>query len=69
MAFTTTDLATVEAALATGALRVRYADGREVTYQNAADLLRVRATILGEIAAASATRPPRSTLVRFDRGY
>lgn len=69
MAFTTTDLATVEAAIATGALRVRYADGREVTYQDAAALLRVRAVILGEINAAASLRPPRSTLVRFDRGY
>lgn len=69
MAFSAADLATVETAIATGALRVRYADGREVTYQNAADLLRIRATILGEISAGSANRPPRSTLVRFDRGY
>lgn len=66
MAFSASDLATVEAAIATGALRVRYADGREVTYQSAADLLKVRATIAGEV---NATRPPRSTLVRFDRGY
>jgi hypothetical protein len=66
MAWTTADLATVEAALATGALRVRYADGREVTYQSATELLKVRATIAGVV---STSRPPRSTLVRFDRGY
>lgn len=63
MAFSATDLATVEAALASGALRVRYADGREVTYQSAADLLKVRATMVSQINASAATPTPRMTRV------
>lgn len=63
MAFTSTDLATIEAAIAEGALRVKFADGREVTYQTAGDLLRVRAAIMADINAASATPPQRMTRV------
>lgn len=63
MAFSATDLATVEAALASGALRVRYADGREVTYQSASDLLKVRAMIIGQVNASAATPVPRMTRV------
>lgn len=63
MAFSASDLATVEAALATGALRVRYADGREVTYQTAGDLIRVRAIIQSQINADSATPVSRMTRV------
>lgn len=67
MAFTAADLATINTAIATGATRVRFADGREVTYQSAADLLRVRALITDEINASSATPEPRVTRVVFTR--
>lgn len=63
MAFTSTDLATIETAIATGALKVRYADGREVTYQSAADLLRVRGLILSDINASAAAPVSRTTRV------
>jgi len=63
MAFTSADLATIEAAIATGALRVRYADGREVTYQSADELLRVRAAIQSDVTASSATPPARMSRV------
>ena len=63
MAFSSADLATVEAAIATGALKVRYADGREVTYQSVADLIRVRAVIQSDINASSATPVSRTTRV------
>jgi hypothetical protein len=63
MAFTSADLATIEAAIATGALRVRYADGREVTYQSADELLRVRAAIQSDVTASSATRSARMSRV------
>ena len=63
MAFTSADLTTIEEALATGALRVRFADGREVLYQNAADLIRVRGLIVQQLAATSASPPSRTTRV------
>jgi hypothetical protein len=63
MAFTTADLATIETAIATGAMRVKFADGREVTYQTGADLLRARDAILSSINAESATPVSRITRV------
>jgi hypothetical protein len=63
MAFTSSDLATIDAAIATGALRVKFADGREVTYQTGADLLRARALIQSEVLAAAPSPPSRMTRV------
>ena len=63
MAFTSADLATIDAAIATGALRVKFADGREVAYQTGADLLRARALIASEISASASTPPARMTRV------
>lgn len=63
MAFSASDLATIEAAIASGTLRVKFADGREVTYQNADEMMRVRSAVQGEIAAASAAPPQRMSRV------
>jgi hypothetical protein len=68
MAFTSSDLSTIDAAIATGALRVKFADGREVMYQTGADLLKARALIQAEVNAASATPPQRMTRVVHVRG-
>lgn len=51
MAFTQTDLAAIEAALATGELTVEVA-GRRVTYQSAEDLRTRRDIIRGELQSA-----------------
>lgn len=42
MAWTQTDLDALETAIATGAMKVRYADGREVTYRSLADMRSLR---------------------------
>jgi len=63
MAFSASDLATLEAAIAAGTLRVKFADGREVTYQDADQMLRVRAAMQSDIAAAAATPPQRMVRV------
>lgn len=63
MAFSSSDLATLEAAIASGALRVRFADGRQVDYQSGADLLRARDVMRAEINAESATPPQRISRV------
>lgn len=68
MAFTAADLSTIDAAIATGAMRVKFADGREVTYQTGADLLKARALIQSEVNADSATPPQRMTRVVHVRG-
>jgi len=41
MAFTTSDIDALKAALATGALQVRYADGRQITYRSLAEMRQI----------------------------
>lgn len=67
MAYTQDDLATVKAAIASGAERIRFADGREVTYRNVAELMRAKASIEAELAALSRQTPPATRLVSFRR--
>lgn len=66
MAFTTDDLAAIDAAIASGELTVSH-NGRTVTYRSMSDLLRARQTIQAEIAAAQsgvgAGGPRRFTFV------
>lgn len=51
------DLATLKAAARTGVLRVRYADGREVTYRSYAELRQAIADVETDIAKESTGRP------------
>ena len=53
MAWSQSDLDALSAAITSGLLRVRFADGRETTYQNVADMLALRKTMKAEIAAAA----------------
>lgn len=68
MAFTVQDLAGIDAAIASGELTVRAADGRMVTMRSIAELLQARDLIVSGIAAASGSAPrlyPRSQLADF----
>ena len=67
MAFTPQDLAAVDAAIASGELSVRAADGRTVTYRSMDELLKARALMVADMAAASpCTRLyPRHQLADF----
>ncbi len=49
MAFTSADLAAIDAAIASGELTVTH-DGRTVTYRSMSDLLKARQTILADLA-------------------
>jgi hypothetical protein len=51
MAFTSTDLDAVNAAIASGELTVRH-NGREVTYRSVDELLKAKRTIEADLAAA-----------------
>jgi hypothetical protein len=53
MAFTTTDLDAINAAIASGEMTVKY-NGREVTYRSVAELLKAKSTIEADLAAAQA---------------
>ena len=65
MAMTRADLDAIEEAIATGALKVRFADNREVTYRSLADMRSIR----DEIAATLGMLPEplRTTYASFDR--
>lgn len=54
MAFTTQDIAGIDAAIASGELTVRTADGRLVTLRSMTELLQARQVMLGEVAASAA---------------
>lgn len=56
MAFTATDIADIKAAIATGSLRVRYADGREVMYRSLKEMREILRMMEGEVAGASIQR-------------
>lgn len=55
MAFSSEDISTLEAAIATGALRVRYADGRQVDYRSLAEMLQTLKIVKREVNGSSGT--------------
>lgn len=63
MAVTQGDIDALDAAIATGALRVRYADGREVTYRSLDELRQVRAMLTEQVSGKSSFR--RTSVVGF----
>ena len=50
MAFTTDNLAAVDAAIASGELTVRGADGRLITYRDLDQLIKAKALIVADLA-------------------
>lgn len=63
MAYTTTQLAAIEAAIATGELTVSV-DGRSVTYRSTGDLLKAKREIEAGLAATGEiTRPVSQSYV------
>jgi hypothetical protein len=70
MAFTSADLDAIDRAIASGVLKVRFADGRQVDYRGTDDLLRARALIAGTVTPASAdptTTPGGVTYAEWSR--
>jgi hypothetical protein len=69
MAWSAADLATLEAAIASGTLSVRFSDGRQVTYQSTEAMLRVRAIIRAETASTTdpTQTPGAVSYLAFDR--
>lgn len=53
MAFTQTDIDTLKAAIASGALSVRYADGREVTYRSLKEMRETLNMMSAEVGGSS----------------
>lgn len=68
MAYTAADLETLERAVATGVMRVRYSDGKEVTYRTTDELLRAIGVVKGEIARAAGAPRTMAAFASFTRG-
>ena len=66
MAFTQNDIDLLKRAMASGRMRVRYADGREVTYRSLSDMRELLKMMTGEVAGASgASARARSSVAGF----
>ncbi|MGE0715640.1 MAG: phage head-tail joining protein [Alphaproteobacteria bacterium] len=72
MAWTQSDLDALDRALKSGARRVTYGSGngrKEVEYHTVDEMMRLRASMQAEIAAATgADPPPRYSFAGFRRG-
>lgn len=58
--FTAADLTAIDDAIKSGALSVRYQDGRQITYRSTDDLIRTRDLINNEVAVDAGTRRKRT---------
>lgn len=67
MSFSSADVTALETAIKSGRLKVRYADGQEITYQSLAGMMELRRTMQAEIDSVSATGHvrPRHQLASF----
>lgn len=70
VSYTEGDLAQIRACIASGVLSTRFADGREVKYQNLDQLLAAEKVIAAavEISSAAISRPSRKKLASFRSG-
>ena len=64
--WTLADLKNLDAAIATGAMKVRFADNREVTYRSISDMWSIRREVLAALAGGI-DPSPRQTVVEFTR--
>ena len=68
MAYTQADLDRIEAAIATGTLRITH-NGKTTEFRSLDDMIRVRDMIRKAVKGPSATREHRMYAPVFDRGY
>lgn len=69
MAFTQTDIDSIDRAIASGELTVRFADGRETTYRSIAELRSARALMQGDIGLAGGTKRVRQVRLSSTKGF
>lgn len=68
MAFTSADLAAIDRAISSGASKVRFDSGREMTWRTMDELLRARAFVAGEIQNGDPTQQVGGvTYAEYDR--
>lgn len=56
MAFTSDDIDKLKEAIAGGALKVRFADGREVTYRSLAEMRQILSMMQNDVSPTSGNR-------------
>jgi hypothetical protein len=66
MSYTPEQLAELRSAIAEGVLKVRFSDGRELTYRSLAEMLETERKMAAEVEAAQA-RPVRRIYQTFQR--
>ena len=68
MAYSQTDLDRLDAAIATGVLVMKYADGSQVTYRSLDELITARGRVAASISASASQTlgNPRISLVTFE---
>lgn len=64
MSWTQNDIVVLERAIASGARRVRFSDGREITYHSLQEMMALLETIRAAVHGA----PPRVSFAKFTRG-
>lgn len=70
MAFTQSDLDSINSAIASGELSVRFADGRETVYRSIADLLRAKAAVEAGLGVdGGATKRIRQVRMTSGKGW
>jgi hypothetical protein len=67
MAYTSTQLADLRAAIAEGVLSVRFSDGRQLTYRSLAEMLEIERQMAAEVEAGSGVGPVRRKYTSFTR--
>lgn len=67
MAYSQTDLDRLDAAIASGTLKVRFSDGSEVTYRSMAELMAARNHVAAQLALASGACIDRNIYSSFER--
>jgi hypothetical protein len=60
MAYTSTQLADLRAAIAEGVLSVRFSDGRQLTYRSLDEMRRIEQAMAAELEATSTVRVRRT---------
>jgi hypothetical protein len=60
MAYTSTQLADLRAAIAEGVLSVRFSDGRQLTYRSLDEMRRIEATMAAEVEPTTNVRIRRT---------
>lgn len=65
MAYTSADLARIDAAIASGVTEIEYADGSRVRYRSLAELRAAKADIKASLAGPTASSNRRVTVAGF----